>query len=278
MDLNWAGSLASAQPIGTLKQAYLSWQPEPSLLLDLGRINARQGVALGYNPTDFFRAGAVRSVVSLDPDSLRENRMGTVMWRGEQLWDSGALTAIFAPRLSGHANSAPLDADLGATNAHARWLLALSQRIAPGWTPQWLAYGAAGQPLQLGMSLTAVLAQSLVAELEFSGGRLRSQWSQALDLPGTAAPRSRAAAGVTYSAVQKLSLSLEYEYDGAGLGHTVAFRHTGMSGVDEAPIRCDRRMAKQPFDRARAGPGEAIRNLLGLFGDMQVKGSTVGQS
>ena len=46
-----------------------------------GRINVRNGAALGYNPTDFFRSGALRSVVSIDPNSLRENRLGTVMLR-----------------------------------------------------------------------------------------------------------------------------------------------------------------------------------------------------
>ncbi|MBY0572464.1 MAG: hypothetical protein K2P84_02185, partial [Undibacterium sp.] len=40
--------------INTIKAAYLSWQIHEQSNLDLGRINAYQGVALGYNPTDFF--------------------------------------------------------------------------------------------------------------------------------------------------------------------------------------------------------------------------------
>jgi hypothetical protein len=93
----------TAQEIGTLKEAYVSWQPHSSLLLDAGRINGRQGVAFGYNPTDFFRSDAIRSVVSIDPNSLRDNRLGTVMLRGQQLWDSGALSVVYAPRLTDHA-------------------------------------------------------------------------------------------------------------------------------------------------------------------------------
>ena len=55
----------------------------PDTLIDLGRINVRNGVALGYNPTDYFRAGAVRAAVSVSPASLKENRQGSVMLRGQ---------------------------------------------------------------------------------------------------------------------------------------------------------------------------------------------------
>ncbi|HEY6924892.1 MAG TPA: hypothetical protein VI653_15565, partial [Steroidobacteraceae bacterium] len=44
--------------INDLREAYLSWQPWDHTYLDLGRINLKNGVALGYNPTDFFRTRA----------------------------------------------------------------------------------------------------------------------------------------------------------------------------------------------------------------------------
>ncbi|NBS57443.1 MAG: hypothetical protein EBS65_10425, partial [Betaproteobacteria bacterium] len=44
--------------INTLREAYLSWQAQPDRIADIGRINVRNGVAMGYNPTDYFRAGA----------------------------------------------------------------------------------------------------------------------------------------------------------------------------------------------------------------------------
>lgn len=125
LDVNW---FDGTQQINTLKQAYVSWQPLPDLLVDAGRVNARQGVALGYNPTDFFRADALRTVDSLDPDILRDERLGTVMLRGEKLWDSGALTALFALRLADAPSNGPFSADFGATNNQNRWLLTLSQR------------------------------------------------------------------------------------------------------------------------------------------------------
>jgi hypothetical protein len=221
IDGSWAESRASQpanQEVGTLKEAYVSWQPRANWLLDAGRINARQGVALGYNPTDFFRADAIRSLVSLDPDSLRDNRLGTVMLRAEELWDSGALTGSYAPRLTGHTSAAALDPDFGATNSHGRWMLALSEQIAPGLTPQWLAFGEDGGSPQVGMNLTAGLGSATVAYVEVSGGHSASLLGQALNIPGTAGFRSRAATGFTYSTTYKLSLTVEYEYNGAGSG------------------------------------------------------------
>ncbi len=47
-----------------------------------------------------------------------------------------------------------------------------------------------------------------------------------------------------------------------GLGH--------VGRVHEAPARIDRLVAEQPFDRALARPGEAVRDLLGLLGGVDV--------
>jgi hypothetical protein len=218
LDADWADRFNTAEEIGTLKEAYLSWQPLATLLLDAGRINGRQGVALGYNPTDFFRSDAIRSIVSIDPNSLRDNRLGTVMLRGQQLWDSGALSAEYAPRLTSQPSTAPLDPDLGATNSRGRWLVSFSQKLSNSWAPQWLAFGGEGQSPQLGVNLTALLGQSIVAYAEVSGGRSTSLWAQSLELNQNESVRARASTGLTYSTATKLSVSLEYEYNGAGLG------------------------------------------------------------
>jgi len=214
LDVDW---LAGAQEINTLKQAYVSWQPLPDLLLDAGRVNARQGVALGYNPTDFFKADALRTVDSLDPDSLRDERLGTVMLRGEKLWAGGAFTALYAPRLADAASNGTFSADFGATNRENRWLMALSQRLGNVITPQWLVFGAQGRSPQAGVNVTSVLGQATVVFVEASGGRMPNLWAEALDLPGNESLRARASTGLTYSTSNKLSLSLEYEYDGAAL-------------------------------------------------------------
>lgn len=218
LDLNWQREFDQGQATNTFKEGYLSWQPKADVILDAGRINARQGVALGYNPTDFFRADALRTVDSLDPDSLRENRLGTVMLRGQTLWDSGAITASFAPKIESSPSSGAFDPDFGATNHNDRWMLALSQRLTGDFTPQFLVFGGNASSTQVGLNLTHVMGTATVAYLEASAGHQPSLFALAGNTANDAALRARAAAGFTYSAPNKLSLTLEYEYNGAALG------------------------------------------------------------
>ena len=217
LDLNWQNQPERQNGVNTLKEAYASWQAQENRIADLGRINARYGVATGYNPTDFFRAGAVRSVVSVDPGSLKKNRLGSVMLRGQTLWSGGSLSALYSPKLSEQANAAALSPDLGATNNQNRWLLAVSQQITENINPQWLLYGEDRQPAQLGFNLTSLVNDATVAYVEWAGGRSRSLLSQALNGADDSAFRSRLATGLTYTTANKLSLTLEYQYNGAGL-------------------------------------------------------------
>jgi opacity protein-like surface antigen len=216
LDLNWLRRFDNESSVNTLKEAYLSWQVEPNPIVDLGRINTRYGVATGYNPTDFFRGGAVRSVTSADPDSLRRNRLGSVMLRGQVLWTGGGLTALVAPKLANAPSDAPFSADLGATNNRNRWLLSGSQQLAEGFSPQWSLYGEQHASPQLGVNLTGLANDATVVYLEWAGGRSRSLLSRTSGGDDSAF-RSRLATGLTYTAASKLTWTVEYEYNGAGL-------------------------------------------------------------
>ncbi len=217
LDMNWQNQPERQNGINTLKEAYLSWQMQEHRIVDLGRINARYGVATGYNPTDFFRDGAVRSAVSVDPSSLKKNRLGSVMLRGQTLWDGGSLTALYSPKLAQQSSDAALSPDFGATNNQQRWLLAVSQQLSENISPQWLIYSEDRQPPQFGFNLTALANDATIVYVEWAGGRSRSLLSNALNLKDEPVFRNRAATGLTYTTPNKLSLTLEYEYNGAGL-------------------------------------------------------------
>lgn len=217
IDLNWQAEPERQNGINTLKEAYVSWQAQENRIVDLGRINARYGVASGYNPTDFFRSGAVRSVVSVDPGSLKKNRLGSVMLRGQTLWSGGSLTGLYSPRIKDESSSAAFSPDFGATNNQDRWLLAASQQLTENLNPQLILYGEQRQPVQLGFNLTSLLNDATVGFVEWSGGRSRSLLSQALNGSDDTAFRNRLATGLTYTTSNKLSLTLEYEYNGGGL-------------------------------------------------------------
>ena len=217
LDTTRTDAASGDRDVNTLKEAYLSWQAAPDRIADLGRVNVRNGVAMGYNPTDYFRAGALRSVVSLDPASLRENRLGSGMLRGQALWDGGSLTALYSPKLGDRPSTGDFAADFGASNPRARWLLALSEKLAGGLSPQWLLQGGAAQSPQLGLNVTALPNDATVAYFEWSGGRSTSLAAQAGIRPEDAAFRSRASTGITYTTPGNLSLTAEVQYNGAGL-------------------------------------------------------------
>jgi hypothetical protein len=215
---------SSAQAVNTLKEAYVSFQHAGGVLVDLGRINVRQGVALAYNPTDYFKANAVRALISIDPGTLRDERMGTLMTRFQALWSSGSLTGILAPRVQAAPNSSTFNPDFGATNARARWLLIGSQRLTQDLQPQFSLTGAEHQSPQAGLNLTYLLNPATVAYLEWSGGRSASNLSQSDYGPPTprdTAFHSRLSTGLTYTTSYKLSVTLEYEYDQAAPGDRV---------------------------------------------------------
>jgi hypothetical protein len=218
LDLRGSNEPAQQDSINTLKEAYVSWQASDERIVDLGRINARNGVALGYNPTDYFRDGAVRSIVSADPRSLKQNRLGSVMLRGQALWNNGSFTALYSPKLASERNDDAFSPDLGATNNRNRWLLAASQKLSEHINPQWLLYDEENGAPQLGLNLAVLVNDAMVTFVEWSGGRSRSLLSQALNGPDDTAFRNRLATGFTYTTANKLSVTLEYHYNGAGLG------------------------------------------------------------
>ncbi len=222
LDISWPAQNPGQNSINTFKEAYLSWQSQSDQLLDFGRINVRNGVALGYNPTDYFRTSALRSVVSVDPASLKENRLGSVMLRAQKLWSGGSITALYSPKLSEQANLSGFNPDIGATNDQNRWLLTVSQRLADGITPQALLFKSEHAPVQLGLNLTALLNDATVVFAEWSGGRSPSLLAQSfgqLGLPyrDDRAFRNHSSTGLTYTTSNKISVTAELEYNGGGL-------------------------------------------------------------
>ncbi len=215
LDVSAPAQALSDHAIHTVKEAYLAGRLGEEMLLDAGRINVRYGVALAWNPTDFFRAGALRSVVSIDPASLKENRQGSVMLRGQRLWDSGSLTVMASPHLASERHNEGFNLDWGATNRHNRLLAVLSQKFFESLTPQLLLYREAGRPVQVGLNLTALAGQATVVHIEWAGGRDAAHLDQALQRPAHEAWRNRLAGGLTYTTDNKLSLSAEAHYDGA---------------------------------------------------------------
>ena len=203
--------------VNTLKELYVGWQPQPQTTVELGRINLRGGVALGYNPTDFFKTDALRSITSIDPARLRENRLGTVMLRGQRLWEGGSLGALFAPRLTDAPSNADFSPDWGATNRGARWLVTASHPLGGDFSPRWLLHGGDDVATQLGVEATRLVGNATVAFVELSAGRTPALRARIDGSADDNRLRSRLAAGFTHTTAANLSVTIEYDYNGAAL-------------------------------------------------------------
>ena len=125
-------------------KGYSLFEVVPRGYLEAGRINLKNGTALGYNPTDFFKTRTMVDIASIDPSALKEDRLGTVMIEGQRIWDYGSLTLAFAPRLQTETPllitpAASFNPLFGQTNSANRFLASLSYEIA-GLNPQALIF------------------------------------------------------------------------------------------------------------------------------------------
>lgn len=215
LDLSRSSEAERETNVNTLREAYVSWHATPDLIGDIGRINIRHGSASGFNPTDFFKTGALRSIVSPDPETLRENRQGTFVIQGQKLWSGSSMTAAFSPRLGRTPSNSTFTFDVGATNPRNRWLLTGSHKFSEKFNPQLLLFGGAGTPTQAGVNLSGIVSSATVAFLELSAGKGRSLIAQALGAAEPERMQRRAALGLTYTTAFNLSLTAEAEYNSA---------------------------------------------------------------
>jgi hypothetical protein len=224
--------------INDLREAYLSIEPATQTYFDIGRINLKSGVALGYNPTDYFKTRAVVEPLSADPTVLREDRLGTLMLRAERIWERATLSAAFAPAVQ-HPSPIYTNLDLPSfdpmldrTNAASRVLLNGTASLTHDFSPELLLYHE-GSETKLGANLTEAVGQRVVAYLECSGGRRPSLIADALGfgretgtlpmqapqlLPGSTAKsvQSEFAIGASYTPGTSVTFNIEYHANSAG--------------------------------------------------------------
>jgi hypothetical protein len=231
-------ALSSQTVQNDLREAYVTWKPRPSTFLEAGRVNVRSGVALGFNPTDYFKTRTLLGQASLDPSVIRENRLGTLMVRAQTLWEGGSASLAFAPRVSGPAPLAPRDRlgvnpRLDATNADPRVQATLSLDVAD-LAPQLSGYVDPDRA-KLGLALSRPIGGAVVGYAEWSVGPERTLAARATsfgratgELPGGAPvlpPSHRArsftndvAAGLSWTVATAATFNVEYHLHEAGFG------------------------------------------------------------
>jgi hypothetical protein len=251
-------------PVFSLREAYLGWQGDAGALAwELGRVNLREGPGYGYNPTDFLRDHALRTISTQNPFTLRENRLGSVMLRGQRSWAGGSLSAVYAPRLDSGPSDESWSADLGATNARHRALVTLSTRWSETLDSRLVVFKEDGAPLRMGASATALVSDTAVAHAEWSYGREPSLHARALGLPDDERGRHRAVAGLTVTTPTRLSLTAEAQYNGFALDRD-GWRALQAAGVPALATYYGTAVARQDNAARQAVLLYAVQRDLGL--------------
>ena len=219
LDVVHPKGLSADSTINSLREAYLSWQPsDAATVFDFGRINLRNGPAYGYNPTDFFRDGSLRVLTSADPFILRQNRIGSVMLRGQHIWDGGSLSVAYSPKLASRPGLDGWSLDLGSTNNRDRGLVTLGTKFSQNFNTQVLLYKEEGLSPSIGANMTTLLSDAATAHLEWTHGREPDLLSRAIPTAIISeVSRNRFSGGVTYTTLGKTSVTAEYQYNGFGL-------------------------------------------------------------
>jgi hypothetical protein len=220
-----------------LREAYATWEFLPRTYFEAGRINLRHGAALGYNPTDFFRASTLIAQSSADPAALRENRLGTGMVRMQHIASWGAISLAWAPKLYqpdriDTGSPAALDPQFDRTNHSERMLLSIHVDVGD-LAPELLVFRNGGET-RIGANISKPIGKQIIAYAEWSGGRQRNLVAEAMDygvrtgtmppgtilLPGAGSGRqfrNDITAGFSWTGESKVTVNLEYIFHEAGL-------------------------------------------------------------
>jgi len=216
-----------------LREGFVTWRndfggnssdserPAGVIFVDAGRINQRLGVASGYNPTDYFRGGAVVSSVSQNPATLRQNRLGTFATRAQWLSAGQSWSAAWVPQLTERNEIDTSDFALGVerTNRQQAFLLRWAPKIGERVSLD-IPVLARESRIETGLNATALIGDALVASLELSTARRETLPDAAQAQTGQTPNEARAlrlAAGGTWTAESGISLTLERHYAGDAL-------------------------------------------------------------
>ncbi len=199
------------QTRNALRELYASRALGSAGFVDLGRIHWRNGVASGYNPSDFLKRGAAIAQTTQNPQTLRENRLGTVMLRAQAIAAGGSMQMALIPDLADRTSTAATAPAWDRTNGARAALVKLAPTLDERTSLDVLAYARADEHPQLGLNLTHLQGDAWVLHAEWAGRRKR-----ALAGPGEAAPPVRwtnaIAAGATWTTPLGVVLTVELHY------------------------------------------------------------------
>lgn len=189
--------------------------------VEFGRINVRNGVAQGYNPSDFSRAGAISVTRTRDPQRLRESRLGAVQLRAGSRFLGSQWVASISPSIHDSERIRWYDPRFGAVNGGE------SQQSIDVTLPRWqgifsqLMWQHRGDGRNsFGANINAGIGQSAIVYAELASTRRTALASLARGLDSRDERVQQWAAGLTYTTDARITLGFEWQHNGAGLSRS----------------------------------------------------------
>ncbi len=264
-----------------VKEAYVSWQASNTQFFDVGRVNIKNGVAIGFNPNDYFKVGSLLDRSSEDASELRDARMGSLLLRSQKLWDNGSATLVLSPTINPSSHSWLSDQDIIGLNLHktndrSRLLFMFNQKISENFNPEFIYYNESGQH-HLGLNISQSLNDQWIIYLEWNlaeRDRLIDEALQTAREAGDISPQIAAqfprkitqktyqqmALGFSFTSSNNIVSHIEYHYNAAGLSPEEA--QTWYDSMAQASINQD---------------GNAINQLLAIRDLAQTRGESFNQ-
>jgi hypothetical protein len=82
-----------------IKDLYYKTAYNERYFFELGRMNVKEGIASGYNPTDYFKGGS-SFTLSVDPKEKKENRLGALLIQASAILDDMTIKVLYSPEVS----------------------------------------------------------------------------------------------------------------------------------------------------------------------------------
>jgi hypothetical protein len=219
-----------------LKEFYFNLRPTQSFLLTLGRRNIIDGVGYSRNPVDFLANPSTLPGANFDNRFRLRNREGSIIARGELLWQGGAMSYTYVPQIAPSDASDPkvrteIDRLTQFNRSDAHW--AKLYQLVAGYDLS-LHYFYR-QRHHFGLAVAKVLGDALELHAEgraTRGSSVLTPYKRSEDIyvgPTLVQPAlydfesrsdetwyARVLVGAQYTFENKLNLSTEYYYNGEG--------------------------------------------------------------
>ncbi|MFZ5963422.1 hypothetical protein ACOXXX_10760 [Thalassococcus sp. BH17M4-6] len=240
-----------------VQELAFSYAPNPGTTFQIGRINIRNGVASGFNPTDWFKDDSLVVTGSAAPSDRRNERLGVLALTATTSIGDTLVTLGYRPKIDADPDTIWTDRDnfglgLDRTNPSEAWFIKATPNIGDNLSLTANALLIDDEP-GIGFELSGTVGDNLVLYSEVMAQKRLSLADEALGATlGSAGFRSgvgagkgkewhtQAALGLNWALPQPIvgardvSLTFEYHLNSAGLTSGQIDALSGAAGPDLA--------------------------------------------